>query len=134
VLGNAGIADIQKVGKLADGPLASGSIDRHGAFRFEQRAQVTAIAQDLVSGVAGCVLERAEVVRGRVAELAPDAGRADAGAGASGLEGETIVTVSPVPGGGDCSPLLLAFGGAFPTLPCQLRYALDGERLDEPLW
>ena len=119
--------------KLPDGPLAAGSIDGDGRFRFEQRVQVSAIAPDVANGVAGCVLERAEVVRGQLDAAVLDGGEPDAGTSASDLRGETIITVSPVPGG-NCSPLLVAFGGAFPALPCELRYALDGERLDEPLW
>ncbi len=126
--------------KLADGPLVTGSIDRHGVFRFESRQQVTGVEPDAANGVVGCVLERAEVVRAELTEgSASDAsaqvdGGADAGVESERpFEGETTVNVSPVVGS-DCSPLLLPYGGAFPTLPCQIRYELEGDRLDEPLW
>lgn len=122
--------------KLADGPLIGGSLD-DGAFRFEQRAEVVAVPQDPDTGVVGCVLARTEVVEGELPEGALDGGQADGGDADAGvqadLHGETTVTVTPV-AGGDCSPLLLPLGGAFPTLPCALRYRLQGEELDEPLW
>lgn len=136
--------------KLADGPLVGGSLDREGAFRFEQRLQVVGVPEDAELGVVGCVVERLEIVEGRLEGEVLDAGQADAGradagqadagqtdAGASDatharLRGETRISVSAV--SGDCSPLLLPLGGAFPTLPCALRYTLDGEQLDEPLW
>lgn len=151
--------------KLPNGPLVGGSLDAAGAFRFEQRMQVVGVPEEPDLGVVGCVLERAEIVRGELVEgpgggsdggAAIDGGGAlDGGAAIDGgavvdggqrpldagpppdphgiLRGETTITVTPV-AGGDCSPLLLPLGGAFPALPCELRYVLEGEQLDEPLW
>jgi hypothetical protein len=125
--------------KLPDGPMVDGTLDREGAFRFEERVQATAIESEPDLGIPGCALERAEVVSGQIiaptpseedAELSPDGG---APAERERLRGTTTVTVSPV-AGGDCSALLSVFGGPFPALPCQLRYRLDGERLQTPLW
>jgi hypothetical protein len=130
--------------KLPEGPAVAGSMSAAGAFRFEQRTQVVAIAEDPSNWVPGCSVERLEVVAGQLAATtldggtaadaaAPDAARADAGPSAASLRGTTTVTVTPV-AGGDCTPLLLPNGGAFPALPCQLRWELTGERLAEPLW
>lgn len=121
--------------KLPDGPLVGGSLDTDGAFRFEQRLQVVGVPEDPQNGVAGCVVERVEIVEGRLGAEAPDGGQADGGASGdphASLVGETRITVSAL--SGDCSPLLVPLGGAFPTLPCSLRYTLDGRELDEPLW
>lgn len=124
--------------KLPNAGLVAGELDE-GAFRFEQRSQVVGVPQDLEAGVAGCMLERAEIVAGELGSApAADAGSTgDAGAqgdgDAEGFHGRTTIGVSPV-AGGDCSPLLIPFGGAFPVLPCELRYDLTGERVEEPVF
>jgi hypothetical protein len=126
--------------KLPDGPLVNGAFDDEG-FRFEQRAEVVGVPPDLDLGVVGCTLERAEIITGELASQAGDAaapadgGQAgDAGAAQGApFTGRTTIAVTPV-AGGDCSPLLLPYGGAFPLLPCELRYTLEGVPLDEPIW
>ncbi len=135
--------------KLPAGPAVDGTMSHGGAFRFEQRTQHLGVAEDLPNGVVGCSVERLEVVAGELSRGGPsdggvpDGGMADAGASNDGgdegemtapaLRATTTVTVTPVVGG-DCSPLLLPNGGAFPALPCELRWDLAGERLAEPLW
>lgn len=125
--------------KLAEGPAVAGSFGSDGAFRFEERVEVRAVEPDPPNGVAGCAVERGQVVAGTLAAVrdgaadTEDGGTPDAGAAPGTLRGTTTITVTPVPGG-DCSPLLLPYGGAFPVLPCQIRYALVGERLARPIW
>lgn len=128
--------------KLPEGPAVPGNVSPAGAFRFEQRDEVVAIPEDLPNWVTGCMVERLEIVAGNILRSVesdggqPDAGRPDAdpsGAEPGALRGTTTVTVSPL-AGSDCSPLLLPNGGAFPVLPCQLRWELTGERLAQPLW
>jgi hypothetical protein len=114
--------------KLPDGPLIGGVLDREGMFRFEHRARVPAVPADAETGVLGCVLERRETVAG---QLEDEAAIDDGGVGqeAASFTGTTTIAVSPI-AGGDCTPLLLPFGGAFPELPCQLRYDLAGQRIE----
>ena len=125
--------------KLPDGPLVSGAFDDVG-FRFEQRSEVVGVAPDYDLGVVGCNLQRAEIITGELgspptdAATLADAGQADGGAlEGAGFTGRTTIAVTPV-AGGDCTPLLLPYGGAFPILPCELRYRLEGARLAEPIW
>jgi hypothetical protein len=121
--------------KLPDGPLVAGALDPDGAFRFAQSANVTAVPADPARGVTGCVLERAEVVSGALEMSASDASAIDGGVAddVERIDGTTAITIAPV-AGSDCSPILTAWGGAFPALPCRILYDLDGERLAEPLW
>ncbi len=120
--------------KLPNAPLVAGLLDRRGNFRFTDTQQVTGVEPDPASGVVGCDLPREEVVAGVVAdELGADgAVNGDAGAGGA-LTGTTTIRITPA-AGGDCSPLLLPAGGAFPVLPCELSFRLDGERLASPLF
>lgn len=125
--------------KLPDGPLVSGAFDDAG-FRFEQRSEVVGVAPDYDLGVVGCNLQRAEIITGELGSSTADAAtNADAGAADGGsldevsFTGRTTIAITPV-AGGDCTPLLLPYGGAFPILPCELRYRLEGTRLEEPLW
>lgn len=117
--------------KLAEGQLMSGELDGD-AFRFEHRAQVVGIPEDAVNGVPGCMLERVEIVTGTLGPMAEDGGTADAGVGGDGFTGRTTVGITPVIGG-NCAPLLLAYGGAFPVLPCQLRYSLEADAVSVPM-
>lgn len=120
--------------KLPDAPLVSGVLEGDGDFRFTNSQQVTGVQPDPSTGVVGCDLRRDEIVAGTL-DQATDGGAqiADGGAGNADLRGSTTITVTPV-AGGDCSPLLLPAGGAFPVLPCELRYQLVGERLATPLF
>ena len=138
--------------KLPDAPIMDGILES-GAFRFDDSSNVVAVASQPELGVVGCMVERTETVTGafgtgspEITDAGDDAGNADAGAGDASLPvdggsgdpqdsftGTTTVRISPV-AGGDCSPLLLPYGGAFPALPCEIHYSLHGERLEENLW
>lgn len=123
--------------KLPNGPLVAGDLD-DGEFRFEERTHVVAVPADPANNVAGCTLERVEVVDGELEgeTLATDAGvtdRADSGAtDEEGFSGRTVIGITPVPGG-NCTPLLSVYGGPFPVLPCEVRYELEAKRVQEPI-
>ncbi len=157
--------------KLPDGPQVDGTLERGAEFRFEQANQIVVIPRDTTMNVPGCVIERRELVTGRLRALVvegPDGGVNDAGppdagtdAGAadasapdadapdpsapdpsapdaglsedleSAFSGTTTVTVSAVPGG-NCTALLAVYGGPFPTVPCDIEYALSGVRVATP--
>jgi hypothetical protein len=129
--------------KLPDAPIMDGTLEPDG-FVFDDASRVVGVPAQPELGVAGCVVERAEVVTGTfgaLGETADDGGNGDAGVGDASVPvdprasftGTSTARISAVPGG-DCSPLLLPYGGAFPTLPCEIRYSLAGVRLEEPLW
>lgn len=133
--------------RLSDAPVAQGTVSDE-VFRFVDRQEVVAIAAEPDIGVPGCVLERVETVEltlggsdavdagapldgGQTPEAGP---AADAGAAMpDGFLGTTTVEVGIVPGS-ECSALLAIYGGPFPTLPCAMRFALAGDRLEEDLW
>lgn len=124
--------------KLPNAPIVDGDHDEdEGSFRFEHRTQHVGVPQDLPAGVVGCTLERAEIVTVQLEASATDGGASDAGdAGVSdpsAFTGRTTIGITPVLGS-ECSRLLLPFGGAFPVLPCEIRYDLEGEQVDEPIW
>lgn len=131
--------------RLPDAPIASGVLEE-GRFRFEHHARVVAAPAQPERGLPGCSLDRVETIEGalhiRDASLADggvpdgsrneDASTAEA-AGAQRLEGTTTVRVSAA-AGSDCSSFVGAGTGQFPALPCELRFQLVGDRLDDELW
>jgi hypothetical protein len=120
--------------KLPNAPLVAGLLDPSGSFRFTESQQVSGVEPDPVNGVVGCDLRRDEIVAGSLGSETDDAGqRADAGSDDASLIGTTTIRVTPI-AGSDCSPLLLPAGGAFPVLPCELRYHLTGQALETPLF
>lgn len=133
-------ADLVGYWKLADAPLVSGTVEREGDFRFVDRSQVVAIPNDVMAGVAGCALEREEVVAGTLlgAPIATEADVPDGGAPEPALPGEQrfegTTTIAVTPTDGDCTPLLGSAGGPFGALPCAVRFDLAAEQLAEPLW
>lgn len=120
--------------KLPDGPLVDGSLVRDRDFRFASAEEVVGLPPDLDYEYPGCNLERREIVAGLF-----DGSEGNEGDGGviaeeeSSFSGTTTVTVSALPGG-DCTPLLAVYGGAFSTLPCSIEYELEGARLAEPLF
>ncbi|HJL18529.1 MAG TPA: hypothetical protein RMH99_22910 [Sandaracinaceae bacterium LLY-WYZ-13_1] len=115
--------------KLPDAGIVEGTMTDDGTFRFEGHQPVVAVEADPALGVPGCTLDRAEVVSGTLRGGPADASVPDdAGAGAApGFTGTTTVVVSAA--SGDCSSLVGSTPGQFPTLPCELRYALEAERV-----
>lgn len=67
------------------------------------------------------------------ASTAPDASTLDAGppdpTAVGALEGENTIEISIAPGS-DCTALLVANGGSFPSLPCVVRYTISGSVRD----
>jgi hypothetical protein len=135
--------------KLPDAPLASGTVSADRAFRFEHDARVVATPAQPELGRPGCELDRVETVEGTLSgAVGSDAGTADGGVrdgsvddagpapaapGIARLEGTTTIRVSAAPGG-DCSALIGTGAGQFPALPCEIRFRLTGERLEEEIW
>lgn len=128
--------------KLPTGPLVEGVYDEEErSLRFEQRTQHVGVEPDLERGIVGCTLEWIEVVTIRLGASALDAGVLDAGAADAGMDegemeqpalrGRTTIGITPVVGS-NCAPLLLPYGGAFPNLPCDIRYELEGEAVEAP--
>lgn len=126
--------------KLADAPIVTGTVEREGAFRFVERREVVAIPADPMTGAPGCSLGHEETVEGTLLgalesmsdAALPDGGVAEPTPGEARFEGSTTISVTPSTG--DCTPLLGTAGGPFPALPCTIRFELDAEQLEEPLW
>jgi hypothetical protein len=124
--------------RLAGGRPVTGTLRDDGSFHLRTRLPVQAWPADPGQGIVGCTLEQIETIEGTIvlpassgdAAVASKNGEdpADAGVGRpSTLTGENRIEIVPV-AGSDCSPLLLSFGGSFPSLPCAARYVLTGTR------
>jgi hypothetical protein len=130
------------------GAIISGTMATNGAFHFTTRTTVDAYGPDRDLGTAGCSLYQTETIDGVLvtrdvdggtiaadggdastdaaqADAGPsDAESADAGPSAS-FTGDNVVIISATPGS-NCSLLLAANGGDFPSFPCQASYTLTG--------
>ena len=116
--------------KLPDGPEIEGQMERGEGFRFVSATDAVAIEPDPNTGAPGCSITRTEIVEGALEaaeEVAPDAG--PGAQDEEHLVGTTTVRITAVPGG-DCTALLAVYGGPFPTVPCELEYDLDGQRME----
>lgn len=103
--------------KLEDGASVEGRSTEEG-FRFVQATTIEAVLPDPDLGYAGCALDQRETVEAALVEEDDEP-----------LTGTSAVELSAV-AGTDCTPLLQAYGGAFPTLPCALSYTLAGQRIE----
>lgn len=126
-----------------DGPIQTGVQLPDGAYRFRTGATVPVISAQ--PGYRGCNLQQVEMIEvhvtpttsialaGEDGGLQPDAGTADADAGADGgvperameLSGISEIQYTPT-STSDCSPLPVVNGGPWAALPCTLRYTLFG--------
>jgi hypothetical protein len=119
-----------------DGPPVMGVLRDDGTFRVRSDTPVRAWPADPANGVVGCTLVQSEIVEGSFSsQPAVDAGPpapGDAGADAGPPRPTSFaashrieVTLSA---GSDCSRLLVANGGSFPSLPCAAEYQLEATR------
>ncbi|MBX3247620.1 MAG: hypothetical protein KF901_10625 [Myxococcales bacterium] len=138
--------------------IVHGTHDR-GTFRFNLQSTVAVYEGDPDLGIGPCSLDQLETILVEVAtEAGPDAGVVDDGgmndasdggasdggpsdagtsdAGASDvatLVGTTSVRFRPS-AGSSCQALLAIYGGPFDTLPCEVRYRVQGTRMSTPLF
>ncbi len=109
-------------------PPVTGVLDDRGIFLFQVAARLVVREEDPVLGLAACVLDRIDEVRGTVTV----ADEADASAAPDGrLLGEQTLSVAAA-SGADCSDRIGLAEGQFLGLPCQIRYALEGDELASP--
>jgi hypothetical protein len=131
------------------GAVVSGTMTAEGQFRFLSRTTIPAYGPDPDFGTPGCTLYQSETIDGVLmtrdegdggagdassdassdaassdAGVQHDGGPSDAGPSAT-FTGENTIVISATPGS-DCSLLLAANGGDFPSFPCQARYTLTG--------
>ncbi|MGE0787038.1 MAG: hypothetical protein AB7S26_15295 [Sandaracinaceae bacterium] len=108
------------------GSMIQGMLEPQVDFHFSDQRQIVAIEPDEINGVIGCALTREETVDGEFGGEAPDAGVA---LGDGHFDAADIIRVRPA--SGDCSALFVVNGGPFDALPCQLDYAMIGERVED---
>jgi hypothetical protein len=127
----------------AGGPPVQGSLSSSGDFRLRTTMEVEAWPADAANEIRGCWISQVETITCRPTASSRDGGApgadaetssedagvqmGDAGvASGSSFEAVSRIEIVPLPGS-DCTPLLLANGGSFPSLPCSARYSLASE-------
>lgn len=101
----------------ADGQPVVGTYE-DGAFRFTVEKLIQLLAPDpgLAAGFPGCRVVQTELLEGEVAGEA--------------IEGEHRLTLTAT-SDSECSPVMVASGGPFQALPCDIFYTYEGVTREE---